>query len=247
VPFLGRDDELRRLREWWAASGQFSVAVVVGDGGAGRTRLGAELCAEADRQDWSAGFANLDALDAALASRTRIEVVWPTLLVVDYPDRLTGAVMELVGRLARRQRGTPLRVLFLDRTPGPAGDGAGPRSVPDSVRWWRDLNRGTGGLLTRHARNPIRLEAGGLDQAERLAHAIAAMRVFSQDEAAALPAGLDFSDYGYSNPLKVHPAPGTTTSWAPVAGRYSTVSRRDSPRTRRPGYRGSSGTRCSRS
>jgi hypothetical protein len=204
VPFLGRDDELLRLREWWAAPGQFSAAVVVGDGGAGKTRLGAELCAEVAGHDWSAGFASLDSLDAALVSRTRIEVVWPTLLVIDYPDRLTGAVIELVGQLARRQRGAPLRVLLLDRTPGPAGEGPGPTSLPDSVRWWRDLNRGTEGLLTRRTRNPIRLEAGGLDQAERLAHATAALRVFSQDEAAELPAGLDLSDDGYSNPLKVH-------------------------------------------
>jgi tetratricopeptide (TPR) repeat protein len=211
VPFLGRDDELRRLREWWTAPGRFSAAVVVGDGGAGKTRLGSELCAEVAGHGWSAGFANLEELDAALAAGTQIELVWPTLLVVDYPDRLTGAVIELIGRLAGRQQGAPLRVLLLDRTPGRTGAEPGSGPLPDSVRWWKDLNRGTKGLLARRTRGPIRLDAGGLGQAERLAHATAALRVFSQDEAAGLPVGLDLRDDGYRNPLKVHLA--TLLAW----------------------------------
>ncbi|MCX4979514.1 trypsin-like peptidase domain-containing protein [Streptomyces sp. NBC_00620] len=202
VPFLGREEELGRLRRWWAAPDRFSVAVVTGDGGAGKTRLAAELCQEAVAKGWSAGFASLREL--TLAHATRVELVWPTLLVIDYPDGLTDTVGRLLAGFGRPgRRGAPLRLLLLDRTPGQ--DGGDPRvgfPLPDSVTWWADLRRSTSGLVEHSTRELIRLAAGRLEPADRVRHARKALRAFG---GSTVPAVLpDLSDDGYSNPLKVH-------------------------------------------
>jgi len=190
VPFLGREAELDQLRGWWRGPEPFGVAVVVGDGGAGKSRLAAELCQEVTAAGWSAGVAAVADLAANAAG---VDVVWPTLLVVDYVDRLSEPVVELIGRLSRRRRGPRLRILLLDRTP--SGD-------LKSAEWWRDLDRGMEGALRLHTRVTIQLQAGGLDLPDRQRHAKAALRAFGGE-----PAGVslpDLGDDGFRNPLSVH-------------------------------------------
>ncbi|MFD9903763.1 trypsin-like peptidase domain-containing protein [Streptomyces sp. NPDC059063] len=201
VPFLGREEQLRRLWRWWAGPEQFSVAVVTGDAGAGKTRLGAELCEGVTGHGWSAGFARLRQL--ADAGSARVELVWPTLLVVDYPDGLTDDIGRLIARFAQPgRRGAPLRLLLLDRAPDQEADPRQGALFPDSVTWWADLSRTTSGLVAHGTREVVRLAAGRLAPPERVRHARRALAAFG---GGTVPAVLpDLSDDGYSNPLKVH-------------------------------------------
>ncbi|MBD0424564.1 trypsin-like peptidase domain-containing protein [Streptomyces sp. TRM S81-3] len=201
VGFVGREEQLGQLRRWWAGPEKFSVAVVTGDAGAGKTRLGIQLCREVTEQGWSAGFAGLGEL--ARAGSTRIELVWPTLMVIDYPDGLTDDIGRLLARFAQPgRRGAPLRLLILDRAPGGAPDPRAGTPLPASVTWWTDLNRTTSGLVAHGTRDVIPLAAGRLRPPDRVTHARAALTAFGDGTVpAVLP---DLSDEGYSNPLKVH-------------------------------------------
>lgn len=192
VPFLGRETELDQLRAWWRSPDLVSVAIVVGDGGAGKTRLAAQLCEEAARSGWSAGFADTVALSAPRTAV--IDLTWPTLLVVDYVDQASKGVGELVARLSRRGRGPRLRVLLLARTP--ADD-----RLTDAW-WWQELNFRAEDAVALRTRATVRLRAGGLGEADRLLHAREAVRAFGGDpDQVALP---DLADDGFRNPLKVH-------------------------------------------
>lgn len=193
VPFIGRDDDLARLRAWCRSPDPFSVAVVNGEGGAGKTRLSAQLCHEFDKAGWSAGFAQVTELDRVIRTRIHVAVTWPTVLVLDYPDRASDAVIELIGKLARPRRGAKLRIMLVDRAP------EGP--LPEFLTWWHKLNRDTLGEIKRATKVEVSLAAGRLGPAERREHARRAWSAFGQGTEMS---ALDLSDDGYCNPLKVH-------------------------------------------
>jgi tetratricopeptide (TPR) repeat protein len=196
VPFLGRAAELGSLRDWCMRPDRFSVAVVTGDQGAGKTRLAAELCKELGGAGWSAGFMGVEAVNSFLTKPASIELVWPTLLVIDEPDRLTDQVMALIDRLCRRRRGARLRLLLLDRTPDATGRG---EHALDHVAWWRKLNRRTEGLVAGTIQATIRLGAGRLTEPEQRRHMAQALATFGHD--ARQPRSLDLTD---PNPLRLH-------------------------------------------
>ncbi|MGW0834343.1 tetratricopeptide repeat protein [Streptomyces prunicolor] len=190
VPFLGREAEQQELYDWCADGNRFSVAVLTGDGGAGKTRLAAELCRTMGEKDWQAGFADEDTFEEADG---QVELTWPTVLVIDYPDRMTETVVRVIGRLGRARRGPKLRLLLVDRAPG---------GVTEQLTWWRKLNRDTDGLVERGTRLSIRLAAGLLDLADRHRHAAKAWTKFT-DGTREMPR-LDLTHDGYGNPLKLH-------------------------------------------
>ena len=190
VPFLGREAEQQELHDWCVGGNRFSVAVLTGDGGAGKTRLAAELCRTMGEEGWQAGFADENTFEEAGG---QVELTWPTVLVVDYPDRMTETVVRVIGRLGRARRGPKLRLLLVDRAPG---------GVTEQLTWWRKLNRDTDGLVERATRLSIRLEAGRLDLADRHKHAASAWTKFT-DGTRELPR-LDLTHDGYGNPLKLH-------------------------------------------
>ncbi|WP_322754748.1 tetratricopeptide repeat protein [Frankia sp. Cas3] len=193
VPFIGRDDDLDRLRAWCAGPDLFSVAVVNGDGGAGKTRLGAQLCREFGDAGWAAGFARMSDLDRVIRAGTHVDVTWPTVLVLDYPDRASGEVFELIGRLSARRRGARLRIMLVDRAP------SGPQA--EFLTWRHRLNQDTLGEIERRTRVVVQLAAGGLGPGERRKHARRAWIAFGGGVEVST---LDLSDDGYRNPLKVH-------------------------------------------
>ncbi len=191
VPFLGREAEHRQLLDWCHGAERFSVAVITGDGGAGKTRLAAELCRTMTEAGWQAGFADEDTFNDA----RDVELIWPTVLVIDYPDRMTDTVVRLVGRLSRPRRGPRLRVLLVDRAPG---------GLTEQLTWWRKLNRETNRLVQTSTRLPVRLEGGQVDLRDRQRHATAAWTAFTGGTTV-MP-DLDLTDHGYANPLKLHMA-----------------------------------------
>jgi hypothetical protein len=56
VPFRGRSEELSQLLEWCAGEANVTVALLLGAGGSGKTRLAAELCGTKERDGWLTGF-----------------------------------------------------------------------------------------------------------------------------------------------------------------------------------------------
>lgn len=85
VPLLGREAEKRRLVSWALDTQLGGVHLLNGPGGAGKTRLAAEV-AEILRKKhgWSAGFANYRAEFARLDRKA--------LVIVDYPEEHRGQV-----------------------------------------------------------------------------------------------------------------------------------------------------------
>ncbi len=84
VPLIGRDDDLAFLREWIEGSG-IKVATIVGQGGAGKTRLALHFMQQLTC-GWAAGFLGGD--DAARFAAQQNLYAWrwqcPTLIVIDY-------------------------------------------------------------------------------------------------------------------------------------------------------------------
>jgi tetratricopeptide (TPR) repeat protein len=196
VPFIGREAELQSLRDWTTRPDRFGVAVVRGDQGAGKTRLGAELCKEYAGAGWSAGFMGVEAVNSVLTRSEHVELVWPTLLVIDEPDRLTDQVIQLIDRLSRRRRGARLRLLLLSRTAAGTEDAT---PFPDDASWWRKLNRATEGLAAASTSVPIRLRDGQLTESEQRRHVDQALAKFSPGASLAQPLNLDDR-----NPLGLH-------------------------------------------
>ncbi|WP_045561619.1 tetratricopeptide repeat-containing serine protease family protein [Streptomyces sp. FxanaA7] len=126
VPFTGRQDVLARLGAWCEQPGRFSVRLVTGPGGQGKTRLAAELVRRLRLQNWSAGFlaagASPDLLTLVTGTRT------PLLLVVDYAETRVQQLQALLDHVDRYEDTgtTPLRLLLLARD-------------KDSGDWWENL------------------------------------------------------------------------------------------------------------
>jgi tetratricopeptide (TPR) repeat protein len=120
VPFTGREDELAQLRRWRDDGPRLAARWLHGPGGAGKTRLAAELAAESAAAGWRviAAFHGPDAdpiepgsQDLSLADRAGV------LVIVDYADRwlITNLTWLLKNALLHRA-GVPTRVLLVART-----------------------------------------------------------------------------------------------------------------------------------
>lgn len=114
VPFVGRDDELLRLREWRDSESPFSVLLLHGPGGQGKTRLAAEFAERSRGPHWDVLQAGFQAVPGGNEVPRLADA--GTLLVVDYADRwahseLTRLLSDPV--LRRRPR---VRILLIGRT-----------------------------------------------------------------------------------------------------------------------------------
>ncbi|MFD9328619.1 trypsin-like peptidase domain-containing protein [Streptomyces sp. NPDC060065] len=202
VDFLGREDERHDLRAWCTADEPVSLGLVAGAGGAGKTRLGIQLCRELAERGWSTGFADEQVLDAALGANKVVDVVWPTLLILDYPDRLTDRIIEWIENMGERRFGPRLRFLLLDRVPGDSDDRAD--TARTDLTWWANAKRITRSDFIARPRVVVHLRTGGLTGTDRSQHLESARRAFGGGNADL--SGLDLTDDAYRNPLKVHVA-----------------------------------------
>ncbi|MBR7679114.1 hypothetical protein KDA82_40530, partial [Streptomyces daliensis] len=106
VAFIGREGELRRLREWCHADGRnggdgvsvgggggggtgAAVALVTGTGGVGKTRLALRLAEELRQRGWSCRWVRAGG-EADVVTTVREVGAAPVLLVVDYAETRTG-------------------------------------------------------------------------------------------------------------------------------------------------------------
>ncbi len=107
--FAGREEKMEALEAWAMSEPSISVKFLTGEGGVGKSRLGAEFAEHLNRRQWSAGFVDLRRPQAFPMEKEG------TLLVVDYPEEHREAVGELLKDLAGLGGIGRFRLLFLTR------------------------------------------------------------------------------------------------------------------------------------
>ena len=107
IPVVGRDQDLADLRAWLAEPGPFSVRILTGPAGAGKTRLAIEFMD--GLTGWDAGFLH----DYENLSQRH----WPkdTVVVIDYAATHIRTVGPWLKFLAHTAHSHKLRVLLLER------------------------------------------------------------------------------------------------------------------------------------
>lgn len=163
VPFHAwlRAAEVASLRSWWRRDDPVAVAVVVGPGGVGKTRLMLELCAEARADGIVAGFvgprATFEDFEGLFAADAR------TLAIVDYAETRPAIgrwLAHAAGLPAHREQRT--RIVLVARALG---------------EWWDALLWGSSAELDAllRADDPVVLDPDALDgEARARIHAEAA-------------------------------------------------------------------------
>ena len=128
-PFPFREPMLDELKAWCMSERAFDLALYVGPGGTGKTRLLIELCVRLREQNWETGFLNGDMMKEALHSGPeRINRLFEPriarLMVLDYAESRRDQVAAILQRATRRSNKKPVRVVLLARNAG---------------EWWREL------------------------------------------------------------------------------------------------------------
>lgn len=108
--FVGRQSELSALGAWCDHPANLSLKFVHGEGGAGKSRLAAELALILRQRGWSAGFLSPDNQEAVLTEGGK-----GTLIVIDYPEEGAALLKAFLKRLRGVETKTKLRVLCLSR------------------------------------------------------------------------------------------------------------------------------------
>lgn len=111
APLTGRTNEMDELRAW-AESEEFAAGrFITGPGGAGKTRLAAELAQELRGKGWTAGFIDLPhgGLPPTPVGKNGV------LLIADYPDEKPDGVRTLLRALGGASTKVKIRLLLLTR------------------------------------------------------------------------------------------------------------------------------------
>lgn len=126
----GRDDLLATLTDWCQEPAEFSLRLLTGPGGRGKTRLGRELVERMTDRGWAAGFLDDQCPDDDLDRLATLSD--PLLLVMDYaetrPDQLRACLRVMRPGTGS---GTRVRLLLLARAAG---------------EWWRQARATTRAL-----------------------------------------------------------------------------------------------------
>lgn len=115
APLTGRDSEIAALQTWAMSDKAVAGRFITGPGGAGKTRLAAELAQELRGKGWTAGFIDLSHHNLPPTPVGKNGV----LLIADYPDEKPDGVRALLRALARPPAGVKIRLLLLTRDDNP--------------------------------------------------------------------------------------------------------------------------------
>ncbi|MFH1690693.1 MAG: tetratricopeptide repeat protein [Candidatus Eisenbacteria bacterium] len=110
--FVARESEMSDLRSWADSPASVSVRFIVGESGAGKSRLAAEFADELRKKGWAAGFVDLSDPPPAVGLASA-----GTLAVIDDPEEQVGAVREFLEDLANADEGVRFKALLLTRQP----------------------------------------------------------------------------------------------------------------------------------
>lgn len=126
VPFLDRAETLTILEKWARGEERFAIYVLGGDGGSGKTRLGAELCRRLTEPNthrrggevWKAGFLqDFEDPDGNPPGNS-----FSLLLVMDYAEAQPETAKRIINtayRAAEDPKRKRVRIVFLVRRPSP--------------------------------------------------------------------------------------------------------------------------------
>jgi tetratricopeptide (TPR) repeat protein len=128
VPFIGRQSTFESIWRWLRAPANFSIQVLIGRGGSGKTRLGIEALRRLPVElppEWQGGLIDHDELREVQGQLNLYEFSWrkPTLMVLDYAAPLADALKILVRKLYRSSQvegSHAIRLLLLERFADPA-------------------------------------------------------------------------------------------------------------------------------
>ncbi|MBW6432399.1 trypsin-like peptidase domain-containing protein [Actinoplanes hulinensis] len=185
VDFVGRSTELEQLKGWAAENTNLSVAIVIGSGGSGKTRLAIELAQHFAMKGWDAGL--LSSEDSERWSFNSLP--YPTLLIVDYASRHQSSLSKLLIHLNSMALHQPVKILLLDRRMG---------------FWWENLNRATKRVAEEICDLKLSLTSADISDSERNSHAQHALTAYSRIFGIDLP---KIDEAGYSRldtPLLIH-------------------------------------------
>ena len=109
---IGRDREKHDLLDWAGGGRDLRIRLLTGPGGAGKTRLAAELAESLRQAGWHAGFTRLEnSVPRPLSAKG-------LLLIIDYPEDWRAQIRVLLQSAARIEAlPAPVRVLLLSRRP----------------------------------------------------------------------------------------------------------------------------------
>lgn len=119
VTFHGRDRELQRLLDWCHEPGSFSVRVLTGPGGQGKTRLSRHLESTLRAEGWVTGHLRTDLpadSDGAGPDFSALDTAEDLLLTVDYAETAPTQIRRLIGQTRDTRHHT--RLLLLARGTG---------------------------------------------------------------------------------------------------------------------------------
>ncbi|WP_433465941.1 hypothetical protein [Spirillospora sp. CA-128828] len=148
VEFIGREDELARLRAWCASEVVCPVWLVTGRGGVGKTRLGLRLAESLPFDQWECQTVKPGGEVAAVKAAGRVGQ--RVLLLVDYAETRPELAAMLAEVAAREAMGDArgLRVLLLARQAG---------------EWWTVLDTESDATRALAARTPVLELTAALD------------------------------------------------------------------------------------
>jgi hypothetical protein len=118
VPFLLRERDSHQLCHWRDEGDEFSVLLLHGPGGQGKTRLAGHFATESHRAGWAVAQAAEKTTQTPISGKgaATLENGQPLLLVVDYAERWRlPTLVEMVDQLRSHQRDRRVRVLLLAR------------------------------------------------------------------------------------------------------------------------------------
>jgi hypothetical protein len=109
---IGRDREKQELLDWAGSGAGLRIRLLTGPGGAGKTRLAAELAESLHQAGWHAGLTWLEnSVPRPLSAKG-------LLLIIDYPEEWRAQIRVLLQSAARIEAlPAPVRVLLLSRRP----------------------------------------------------------------------------------------------------------------------------------
>jgi hypothetical protein len=114
IPYVAHRQLVDDLEEWCHSAGPFATCLVGGRGGAGKTRLGVELCSRLGECDWLTGLLTTVADSQALEALVSVQTC--RLVVIDYAETRVETIASLLPLLATHAtEKNPVRVLLLVR------------------------------------------------------------------------------------------------------------------------------------
>ena len=183
VPYVGRPALDDALREWTDGADLFAVALVVGAGGTGKTRLAAATCGRLRQAGWDVG--RVEDPGAIAVDQLGAQ----TLMVVDYAEHQDlESIRELVTAVAERPGGGKVRLLLLAR---------------HDHYWWEWVRPAV--MAGTQRGDALRLDLGDhpFSGAERSAYAAAAATAFAERLGRQVPAPVDVDSDEYDTALLV--------------------------------------------